>query len=381
VSLGFDAADFRTQAPRYDAGGGQPAFAGATRVWGDLPKEWVVITRDLYADFGNVDVRGLLLGCPDGNAAWFDHLYLGRGHYDLDRIPAAPSAEATNEKAVNELAKPAIERARPATVRIEYEGGRQAAGVLIYDQGEMLTAGHTLLAPGRTAKVQLADGTWLAAKTLGIAREFDVGLLRIEPPANHRGLEPITPGDWPQDRIYFALKWPLGRPEFEPPQGDAVTLRRLFRSTVWTDLPGDEWLAGGPLINRDGNLIGIQSRESRFGGVLCSRFQELMPQFQRLRNGEVFGAWPQGAEPLLGLVGKGIAAGHELTEIAAGGPAAAAGLQKGDVIVRLDGRPIVGETDLQQAIAERDAGHEAVIDYSRGGAALQTRVLLAPRVP
>ncbi|NJR31332.1 hypothetical protein HC762_00915 [bacterium] len=53
-----------------------------------------------------------------------------------------------------------------------------------------------------------------------------------------------------------------------------------------------------PLINRDGNLIGIQSRESRFGGVLCSRFQEFMPHFQRLRNGEVFGAWPPGTEPV-----------------------------------------------------------------------------------
>jgi S1-C subfamily serine protease len=381
LSLGMDAADFRQNMPRYDAGQGQPVMAGATRVWGDLPKEWVVITRDLYADFGNVDLKGLLVGCPDGEAAWFDHIYLGRGHYDLDRIPAAPSAEATNEKAAYELAKPAIDRARPATLRIEYPDGRQAAGVLVYGQGEILTAGHTLLAPGRAARVQLADGTWLAAKTAGISREFDVGLLRIEPPGSYRGLEPITPGDWPQDRIYFALRCPLGSAEFEPPTGDMVTIRRLFRSTVWTDLAADEWLAGGPLINRDGNLIGIQSRESRFGGVLCSRFHELMPHFQRLRNGEVFGAWPPGTEPVLGFIGKGTLAGFELKAVVADSPAAAAGLQVGDIVVRLDGRPIVGDDDLQQAIAERDAGHEAVVDYTRGGTAMQARVKLAPRVP
>ncbi len=381
LSLGFDTADLRLNPPRYDAGNGQPAFAGATRVWGDVPKEWVVITRDLYADFGNVDVKGLLVGCQEGEAAWFDHVYFGRGHYDLDRIPAAPSAEATNEKAVSELAKQAMERGRPATVRIEYADGRKAAGALVYGQGEILTAGHTLVAPGQTAKVQLADGTWLTAKTAGIARELDVGLLRIEPQGNYRGLEPITPGDWPQDRIYFALLWPADVAEFEPPAGEIVTLRRLFRSTVWTDLSPQGRLVGGPLINRDGHLIGIQSRESRFGGVLCSRFQELMPQFHRLRGGEVFGAWPQGAEPMLGFTGKGIAAGHELTEVVAGGPAATAGLQKGDVIVRLDGRPIVGDADLLPAIAERDAGHEAVVDYTRGGAAMQARVKLAPRVP
>jgi putative serine protease PepD len=73
--------------------------------------------------------------------------------------------------------------------------------------------------------------------------------------------------------------------------------------------------------------------------------------------------------------------GFKLTDVVAGGPAAAAGLQVGDVLVRLDGRPIVGDDDLVQAIAERDAGHEAVIDYLRGTAAAQARVKLSPRVP
>jgi S1-C subfamily serine protease len=382
ASLGLESAEFRVQMARYDAGRGEPSYGAATRAWpNDLPKEWVVITRDLYADFGNLDLKGLLLGCPDGESASFDHIYLARGHQDLDRIPQAPSAEATNEKARYELARPLIERARPATVRIEFPDGRLAAGVMIGEQGEILTVGHVIVATGRPARVQLADGTWLAAKTLGVAREFDLGLLRVEPPGKFPKLDPDAPADLPQNRPYVALVQSQPGGELEPASGYYVSLRRVFRSTVWTDLDPKDWLPGGPLLNSDGRLIGIQSRRSRFGGILCTRFQDAWPQIGRIRNGEVFGAWQAGTEPLLGLGGSGVAVGYKLAEITAGGPAAAAGLQVGDIVVRLDGRPIVGDDDLQQAIAERDAGHEAVVDYTRGGAALQVRVKLAPRTP
>ena len=161
-----------------------------------------------------------------------------------------------------------------------------------------------------------------------------------------------------------------------------MSLRRVFRSTVWTDLEADEqWLAGGPLIDRDGRLIGIQSRASRFGGVLCSRFLDAGPQLQRARNGEVFGAWQAGSEPVLGLSGRGKTAGYELTEVSKDGPAVQAGLKAGDVVTRIDGRPVVGDDDLQQALAERDAGQEVTLDYQRGEAAAQVKVKLMPRVP
>jgi S1-C subfamily serine protease len=382
ASLGFVVAEAHAQTPRYDAGRGEASYGAATRAWpNELPKEWVVITRDLYADFGNFDATGLLLGCPNGEAASFDHVYLARGHHDFDRIPLAPSVEATNEKARYELARPLIERARPATVRIEFPDGRVAAGVLIQEQGEILTAGHVIVAPGRSARVQLADGTWLAAKTLGVAREVDLGLVRIEPPGKLPKLDPDAPAELPQNRAYIAIMPRPSRGEFEPASGAYVSLRRVFRSTVWTDLDPDGWLPGGPLLNADGRLIGIQIRPSRFGGILCTRFQEVWPHFQRLRNGEVFGAWQPGTEPLLGLTGSGVAAGYKLTEVTPEGPAAAAGLQVGDVLVRLDGRPVLGDDDIEQALAERDAGHEAVLDFTRGGAATQARVKLAPRVP
>jgi putative serine protease PepD len=70
-----------------------------------------------------------------------------------------------------------------------------------------------------------------------------------------------------------------------------------------------------------------------------------------------------------------------LAEVSKDGPAALAGLKAGDVVTRIDGRPVVGEDDIQQALAERDAGQEVTLDYKRGEAAAQVKVKLTPRVP
>lgn len=379
ASLGFETLGPGQQLPRYDLGRGDPAYESAKRVWQDLPKEWVVITRDLYADFGSLDLHAMLLGCPDGEGASFDHIYLARGHHDLDRIPAAPSAEATNEKARQELTRPLVQRARPAVVKIEFKDGRLAAGVFISPQGEILTAGHAVIGSGRPARVQLADGTVLSAKTLGVAREFDLGMLRIEPPGNFPKLDPDAQGELPQNQAFVAISYTAETAEFEPPASAVVSLRRVFRSTVWTDLDASDWLAGGPLLNRDGRLVGIQSRPSRFGGVLYSRFQDAWPQFPRIRNGEVFGAWQPGVEPASGLVGSGDPAGYKLSE--ATGAAAQADLRASDVIVRIGGQPVVGPDDVQLALSERDAGQEVVIDFLREGVAMQAKLTLTPRLP
>lgn len=70
---------------RYDAGPGPgESYGGAKRLDENLPNNWVVITRDLFADFGEFTFTGLAL-CPmDGEFALFDHIYLGRTLRDFD---------------------------------------------------------------------------------------------------------------------------------------------------------------------------------------------------------------------------------------------------------------------------------------------------------
>ncbi len=391
ASLALETRDLREEPVRYDIGRGKPSFGGAKRIYNDQPPEhWIVMTRDLFADFGNVDVTGLRLGTLGGEGALFDHVYLARGHHDLDQIPAAPSAALTNAAAQIESMKPLIERALPAVVRIELDDGRTAAGTIISSAGEILTAGHFVGGPGRTARVLLDDGRELGAKTLGVSREFDLGLVRIEPPGEFRKLDLDAPDRLPQHELLLAIDAPRGVAEQVPVRSEPTTsqsraavvaLRRVFRSTVWTDLVRDEWLAGGPLLNRDGRVIAVQSRVSQFGGVLAMRFDEAHRHLDRLRQGEVFGRWPLGAEPELGCTGQATPEGFALDSVAPPGPAAAAGLAAGDVLVKLADQPLAGRADLGPLLAERDAGAEFVVDYLRRGEPRQARVKLAPRVP
>jgi hypothetical protein len=84
---------------RYDAGEGPPTLAGAMRVQTALPaNQWQVVTRDLYADFGAFDLTGISLVAPDGDAAYFDHIYLARTRDDFQWIDRELSAERMAER-------------------------------------------------------------------------------------------------------------------------------------------------------------------------------------------------------------------------------------------------------------------------------------------
>ena len=378
VAVELEDNQLRETSVRYDLGPGQPSYGGATRIWQDnLPKDWVVLTRDLFADFGQLDVRALIVGAPDGEAAFIDHVYLARNPSDFDLIPAAPSAELVNEKARQALLQPLIARAAPTVVRIEFADGRKAAGVFIEEAGEIVTAGHAVLAAGEKCRVVLAHGDEALGQTLGVAREFDLGLVRIVPAGSYPRLQAHGPAELPQNQPYLGLA-----PGRELPASASIAqIRRVFKNTVWTDLEAADWLAGGPLLDREGRLIAVQVATSQFGGVLCVRLQHAWPHLGRMKNGERFGAWPAGSEPLVGFE-----AGREdgvfaIRRVASVGPAAGAGLAIGDTIQKIDGKPIASDSDLQRALAERDAGQEIAVEYARGKEVRQAKIKLAPRVP
>ena len=58
------------------------------------PEKWTVVTVDLFKDFGERTIRGMALTCFDGEAGYFDHIYLGRSVAELDRIDASGLADA-----------------------------------------------------------------------------------------------------------------------------------------------------------------------------------------------------------------------------------------------------------------------------------------------
>lgn len=73
---------------RYDTGpAAGETYDASVRVADKLPAEWIVVTRDLYADNGEFTLNGIALSAVDGEFALFDHIYLGRTLRDFDLAP------------------------------------------------------------------------------------------------------------------------------------------------------------------------------------------------------------------------------------------------------------------------------------------------------
>ncbi|MBS0206067.1 MAG: hypothetical protein JSS49_24505 [Planctomycetes bacterium] len=68
----------------YDSGTPRHVPGAPLRLAGAVPKEWQQSMRDIYNDFGSFNLTGLALKCVDGEAAWFDHIYLARTPQDME---------------------------------------------------------------------------------------------------------------------------------------------------------------------------------------------------------------------------------------------------------------------------------------------------------
>lgn len=95
--FGPDLTDMR-QTFAYQAGASIPLVGAATRI-GDEPRdEWVLVTRDLYADFGSFTLTGLALAASAGGEVLLDHVYLARSPDDFDAIEALLAADAAQRR-------------------------------------------------------------------------------------------------------------------------------------------------------------------------------------------------------------------------------------------------------------------------------------------
>lgn len=382
IELGTEPA--RTEIARYDGGKGEPVGGKAVRVWTEeLPEQWIVMTRDLYGDFGAADLTSLSLHSPDGEAAWFDHIYLARSQDDFRLIPSAPSPEQTNEKAREQLAEQLVQRVRPSLVTLQLSGGSVAGGLIIGKEGEILTAGHFLRPANQEFTVRLADGKSAPARSLGISRELDLGLVKLNEPGPWPAAAVSSRDDLDPGASYVALVFP-GQTALETkPEVQVASLRRFYRTLLWTEADSETFTPGGVLFNPQGEAVGLHLRRSQFGGFLFTRLHvgQLSPYLDRMRRGEVFGAWPAGSEPVLGLEGKPTTAGLEVTSVMENGPAAKAGVQRGDLIARIAGKPVVGNEDLNGVLRDMDAGQSVAVELTRGGGAVSASITLGARTP
>jgi serine protease Do len=300
--------------------------------------------------------------------------------------PAAWTAARTDTprnveelSALQQKVQAAVAQARLCTVALVI-GNSQGSGVIVSQDGYILTAGHVAHRPGLEVLIFLSDGRRLHGKTLGINTAIDSGLVKItEPgdwpyvPMGHSA--DLHPGQW-----CLALGHPNGYHHDRPP---VLRLGRVLEANsrqIMTDCTLVSGDSGGPLFDLDGRVIGINSRigEATIVNVHVP-VDTYRLTWQRLTRGEAWGHAPAANGALLGLNAEDHARGCRVINVLAGGPADHAGVQVGDVITQADADGVDGLDALADIVGRHQPGDALVLHLLRAGDPRTVTVTLGQR--
>jgi serine protease Do len=266
-------------------------------------------------------------------------------------------------------------------------GGRQreaqslGSGFIISADGYVLTNNH-VVAGADEIIVRLPDRSELEAKLIGADPRSDVALLKVEgenlPTVRLGKSEDLKVGEW-----VLAIGSPFGFDHSVTAGIVSAKGRSLPNESyvpfIQTDVAINPGNSGGPLFNLAGEVVGINSQIfTRSGGFMGLSFA--IPMSVALDVAEQLKADGKVSRGWLGVViqevNKDLAesfgldkpAGALVAQVLEGGPAAKGGLQVGDVILSIDGTPIVMSGDLPHLVGRLKPGSKAVLDVVREGA-------------
>lgn len=291
------------------------------------------------------------------------------------------------------------ERTAPAVVAISNVGEQRqglGSGIIVRADGIVLTNYHVVRG-ARRLDVALSDRARYTAQTLGIDPPNDLAVLRLmDAPA---GLPVIPLGDSTKLRpgmLAVAIGNPSGLERSVSVgviSGLNRTLRpaeRALRDVIQTDAAINPGNSGGPLLNSQGELVGINTAIERspgqpgFGGIGFA-----VPAATALRYLDQMIAGETIQHPWLGIRGntltpanareRGLAlqGGVLIAEAMPESPASAIGLQVGDVLVAVDGQPIQTMDDLGERMDRANRpGDRVVLGIARGAQRLELGVTL-----
>jgi serine protease Do len=271
-----------------------------------------------------------------------------------------------------------VARVSPAVVEVEV-GHATGSGVVISEDGLVLTAGHVGEWTGRRVKFTFPNGKTARGQTLGVDEEADAGLMRITDPgpwphADVGEMKRARLGDWT-----LALGHPGG---FDAKRSLVARLGRIVRLTpglVQTDctiFPGD---SGGPLFDMYGRVIAIHT------AIASSTIENFhVPITEFFENwGELTALPPPPPPPrpqaYCGLSVVDDAGGCRLDKIEDDSPAAKADLKEGDYVLLVDGRRIEASAAFNRWIAESGPGETLQLEIKRGQNVFPVRIKLQPQ--
>lgn len=298
------------------------------------------------------------------------------------------------------------QRVLPSVVSISTQtvsGGATGSGFVIESAGYILTNNHVVDgATGSNAiTVTLNNGRTYSASVVGTDAAYDLAVLRIH--ANN--LPALQFGD--SDKIQvgdpvIAVGSPLGlagtvTSGIISAKNRAVTAggsggESSFINALQTDAAINPGNSGGPLVDATGAVIGVNSAIASLGASFSGQSGSIglgfaIPINQARKTANQLIKSGRATYPIIGIsldlnfAQGGAKISDSPTGIHAGSPAAAAGLQAGDVITKFDGKTINGPDELIVAVRAKNVGDRVTLTYIRGGKTYTTSVTLAAAQP
>jgi serine protease Do len=317
----------------------------------------------------------------------------------VGQMVAAPNTTAAGSASDEVRIEDVTRTVMPSVVKIEVglkskKGIRKiATGVVIDKDGSIATT--ALLSPrDETVTIVTADGKEMEAEFLGMDPETRLAVVR----AKDKGLAPLAladpaklgPGAW------------IGVVSFSPENTPAVTQGIVssvsadrLRLNVWV-VPGS---SGSPVVNAQGQMVGL----------LRGSYADTLPLVFQFQEKEVVGsgyAWSQGEAPASGMamaipsdivkfitdeirtkgkvergwMGVSIAENEdgrtEIVSVEKDSPAELSKLQKGDIVLSMDGKEVKNSPSLASEIRKRKPGQDVAVKVERDGKTVEARVKL-----
>ncbi|MFD2796852.1 S1C family serine protease [Promicromonospora vindobonensis] len=349
-----------------------------------------------------VVLLGLIAGAGGGVAA-FSLLDGQSGARPADAALPVPAGGADPVQRPEGSVAAIAAAALPSVVSIEVraqQGVATGSGMILKANGYILTNNHVVAEAesGADVTVTFSDGHEQPAELVGATPDYDLAVIRVE----EEGLEPLILGD--SDDVVvgdavLAVGSPLGL-EATVTTGIVSALHRpvkageaaeaAFIDAIQTDAAINPGNSGGPLVNSAGEVIGINSAIAQGPGTTAATgnigLGFAIPSNQARHTAEQLIETGTATFPIIGVLldpsyqGEGVQVSKEPQQgtpaVTPGGPADEAGIEAGDVILSIDGRPVSVADELIVAIRAKAPGEPVTLNVRSGGDERDVRVVL-----